>query len=69
MIDPKEKLVYLADRRGRPWWQGGRYVPRRGPRDVRWDLKVSPTRRVQITFDLRTLRLYAKLIEPGDPGP
>jgi hypothetical protein len=78
MVDPKERLVYTHDRRGRPWWHGGRFVPakrrplegepgaRTTPRDVIWDLKVGDRRRVQVTFDLRTLRLYARLIEPAE---
>lgn len=69
MPDPREKLVYTYDRHGRPWWQGGRFRPARPRttyRDVVWDLKVDDRRRVQIAFDLRTLRLYAKLIEPAE---
>jgi len=77
-VDPKERLVYTLDRRGRPWWHGGRFVPARRrllegepaarttPRDVIWDLKVEGRQRIQVTFDLRTLRLYARLIERAE---
>lgn len=64
MPDPNEKLVYLNDRSGRPWWHGGRFVPKEHPRDVIWDLEAhGHLHRVILTFDLRTLKLYAKLID------
>lgn len=64
-MDPREKLVYLHDRSGRPWWHSGRFVPKEHPRDIIWDLEAAGhNHRIQLTFDLRTLKLYARLIEP-----
>jgi len=62
--DPEERLVYTHSPNGRLWWASGAYRPPATPRDVIWVLAVAPGHSITLTFDLRTLKLYAKLDEP-----